>query len=291
VVAIVPDNVLVVTTDPVRAAAVAAVMSFAAEHRLGDVEPAVLADGANLVVHLAPAPVVVKASASTLAIRPDAAEWLAREIDVATHCGRAGLVVVRPSDLVPPGVHVVNGVPLTAWEYVGNEPATPRVDEMAALLPELHGALSSYDSDLPYLGTPLRDIERFLEHGTLPPEQLDVLRRSFEGLRSLCGGSVQALHGDPHPGNLMRTKRGWMWCDFEDTCAGPLEWDLAAVAGSSRIDGPAVMAAYGETGDLQPWLALRWIHVVVWACVFAERLPSHVEKAQKRLAKWLAAAQ
>lgn len=44
-------------------------------------DPVVLADGANVVVHLRPAPVVAKVAASTTAVRA-AAAWLQRELDV-----------------------------------------------------------------------------------------------------------------------------------------------------------------------------------------------------------------
>jgi hypothetical protein len=278
------------STEPVRAAALAAVQRFADEHGLGGGQPVVMADGANVVVHLSPAPVVVKASATTLAVRPDAAEWLGREIAVAEHVAATGLPVVRPSDLVPAGVHVVDGVPLSCWEYVDNAPEVPRPDEMAALMTELQTALRTYDGALPFLGTPLLDIARFLDRGSLPADQIAALRQGFERLLPMPAGPVLPLHGDPHPGNLLCTPNGWIWCDFEDACSGPIQWDLAAVAGSSRIDGAAVMAVYGDTGDLEPWLALRRIHVVVWACLFAERLPGHVAQAQQRLRAWLAAA-
>lgn len=275
--------------EPVRAAAVAAALSLAAEHDLGGVEPIVLADGANVVIRLWPAPVVVKVAGTTRTVR-EPGEWLAREISVAAHVRAAGLAVVRQSDLLPPGVLLCDGVPLSCWEYVDSTPAVPSPAQMAVLLADLHAALATYDGELPFLGTPLLDIERFLQRGSLPAAQLAALRRGFDALLPMPAGPVRALHGDPHPGNLLNTPGGWAWCDFEDACAGPIQWDLAAVAGSSRIDGPAVMAAYGDTGDLAPWLALRRIHVVVWACLFAERLPDHRAQAAERLAAWLAAA-
>jgi hypothetical protein len=275
----------------VRENAVNAAMSFARENGLPGVEPVVLADGANVVVHLRPAPVVVKAAATTLTVRPDAAAWLAREVDVARHVAAAGLPVVRQSDLLPSGVHVHSGVPLTCWELVETNPAVLFPAELAELLRELHRALATYPGELPYLGTPLLDIARFLDRGSLPAEQISLLRKGFEPLRELGGSRSQALHGDPHPGNLLHGPQGWIWCDFEDTCSGPLEWDLAAVASSTRIDGRAAVAAYGDVGDLEPWMRLRRLHVVVWYCLYAERLPALVEPARSLLTEWLAAAQ
>jgi thiamine kinase-like enzyme len=37
------------------------------------------------------------------------------------------------------------------------------------------------------------------------------------------------LHGDPHAGNVIAAASGRRWVDFEATCVGPLEWDLASL--------------------------------------------------------------
>jgi Ser/Thr protein kinase RdoA (MazF antagonist) len=268
-------------------AAVRGALALAAAHGLGGIEPIVLADGANVVLHLWPAPVVVKAAATTLAVRPDAADWLGREIDVAAHVAAAGLPVIRPSDLVPPGIQVVDGIPMTCWELVEGTRSVPAADELAELLLDLHAVLRSYAGELPMLGTPLLDIGRFLDRGSLPAHRNAALRRAFDALQPLPGHPAQALHGDPHPGNLLRTAAGWVWCDFEDTCAGPVHWDLAAVATSTRIDGAAVIAAYGDVGDLSPWLELRRMHAAVWYSLYAERIPRLAEQARGRLEEWL----
>src|SRR5579859_6353996 len=49
----------------------------------------------------------------------------------------------------------------------------------------------------------------------------------------------------------MATDRGWLWHHFEDTCCGPLAWDLAASTASQYQDGPRVLAAYGYPVDPQ----------------------------------------
>ena len=64
-------------------------------------DPVVLADGANLIVHLSPAPVVAKVAASTPAVRP-AAVWLQRELDVTGFLAERGAPVVVPSPEVRP---------------------------------------------------------------------------------------------------------------------------------------------------------------------------------------------
>jgi thiamine kinase-like enzyme len=39
----------------------------------------------------------------------------------------------------------------------------------------------------------------------------------------------QLLHGEPHPGNLLKTKYGLLYTDLETCCRGPVEFDLAHV--------------------------------------------------------------
>lgn len=51
------------------------------------------------------------------------------------------------------------------------------------------------------------------------------------------GGSWTGLHGDVHPGNLMRTARGPVWIALTDTCRGPAEWDAARLSWLDRWSG------------------------------------------------------
>ena len=43
------------------------------------------------------------------------------------------------------------------------------------------------------------------------------------------GAAEQLLHGEPHPGNVLSTKSGLLFIDFETCCRGPVEFDLAHV--------------------------------------------------------------
>src|SRR3954470_4347455 len=104
-------------TPDVATAALASALTLARSLGLPADDPVVLADGANVVVHLAPAPVVAKAAASSRTIR-NAGARLAREVAVAAAVRAAGLPVVAPSDAVPARVHEHNGVAVTFWERV-----------------------------------------------------------------------------------------------------------------------------------------------------------------------------
>ncbi len=39
----------------------------------------------------------------------------------------------------------------------------------------------------------------------------------------------QLLHGEPHAGNLLKTKNGLLFIDLETCCRGPVEFDIAHV--------------------------------------------------------------
>src|SRR5579862_8505903 len=63
-------------TTTIPEAAVRAAVTVAARFTVSSTEPVVLADGANIVVHLRPAPVVAKVAASTPEVRPRVQDWL-----------------------------------------------------------------------------------------------------------------------------------------------------------------------------------------------------------------------
>ncbi len=82
---------------------------------------------------------------------------------------------------------------------------------------------------------------------------------------------------------------GWVWHDFEDTCSGPAAWDLAPSTASPRLDGPRILAAYGDPMDaaqLAVCQQLRRLHLTVWYALYAERLPNLRSRADELLALW-----
>ena len=56
-------------------------------------------------------------------------------------------------------------------------------------------------------------------------DTLRDLRRSIVNRRA----AEQLLHGEPHPWNVLNTKNGPLFIDFENTARGPVEYDLAWV--------------------------------------------------------------
>lgn len=69
------------------------------------------------------------------------------------------------------------------------------------------------------------------------------------------------MHGDAHAGNLIATRDGLVWIDFEDVCRGPVEWDLATMmdpdaATMHHRPDPEVLARCTELRNLQVALSL-----------------------------------
>jgi Ser/Thr protein kinase RdoA (MazF antagonist) len=309
-------------TPTISDAAVRAAVTVAARFTINSTEPMVLADGANIVVHLRPAPVVAKVAASTPEVRPRVQDWLQRELDVSAFLAAEGAPVVPPSPELPATTHRGDGHVMSFWRYLPpadpSRPLRPDEETIGSMLRDLHAVLRRYPKALPELA-PLQDIPAFLarpqtrideeskaalaaaytrltaqlastqEQQALQEQQAQQAQQEQQEQQERQG--QQALHGDAGAGNLMATDRGWLWHDFEDTCSGPVAWDLAASTSSRYQDGPRVLAAYREPID-QRQLAvceqLRWLHLTVWYNLYAERLPELGPRAAELLASWSA---
>lgn len=280
----------------VRDAAVRAAVAVAARFGITGTEPAVLADGANIVVHLRPAPVVAKVAASTPAVRLDDQVWLQRELDVSAFLACEGAPVVPPSPEVPATTHEDDGREMSFWRYLPPaDPARPlRPDEetIGSMLWDLHASLRRYPSAPPVLA-PLQDIPAYLARpqSRMSAERKAALAAAYQRLTAELdpAAAQQVLHGDAGVGNLMATGRGWVWHDFEDTCSGPVAWDLAASTSSQYKDGKAILAAYRDPVDpvqLAVCEQLRRLHLTVWYNLYAERLPELGPRSAELLAGW-----
>jgi len=280
----------------VRAAAVRAAVSAAARLGVPCDDPVVLADGANIVVHLCPSPVVAKVAASTPAVRPDTAAWLRRELDIAVFLWQAGIPVMAPASEVPATVHREDGHVMSFWTYIEPSGAgRPDEDTIGSMLRDLHAALRAYPGAWPVL-TPLGDIPAFLARPQtlLTPGDVALLADTYGRLTAelaAAPGAVQVLHGDAGIGNLMPADGRRVWHDFEDTCSGPVEWDLAATTASPRLDASRILAAYGVPVDkarLRVCERLRRLHLTIWYALYAERLPGCRQRAAELLQSWRA---
>jgi hypothetical protein len=270
-----------------------AALSLARAHGLPAGSPVVLRDLSNLLVHLWPAPVVARVATSTAAARGGALDWLVREVEVAEFLAGRGAPVVAPASELPPGPHLQDGYAISFWAYVDHSPDRPLGGTaVAETLGALHAALESYPGELPDLADVIAEAERlaaWLEGSDLvatgePARLRGLLGRAREAIDA-AGLPARALHGDAHAGNLLRTPDGALWTDFEDTCRGPVEWDLACLARGGGV-GIEALLAYGRRPDdplLAPFVEARAAQVAVWAAFMADHHPQLRQRARERL--------
>lgn len=218
---------------------------------------AVLHDVFSVVVHLRPEPVVARIpvvlTGSTQPDRQSARQQ--RELDVVAWLDLQGVPVVRPSPLVPRVPVRRDGFSMTFWELADiAADHQPYLGVEMSYSAALHHALAGYPGELPFLAPFNEGLPEMLARldtvGLLTPVEIERARAEFESLRQVLGDRstfgaafpgipVQPLQGDAPSHNVIRTKSGVQFSDFEDVTCGPVEWDLALL-------GPDAVAAYDE---------------------------------------------
>lgn len=260
----------------VTEAALDAARVLAAAHGLPAAGAVVLHTGSNIVVHLAPAPVVVRVMTGTAVLHADPAAWLEREVSVCTHLARLGAAVVPPSDELPPGPHRADGLWMTCWAHVAVDRAasTPPPDELGRALRDLHHALSQVTVELEPLGAVRDELIGLLDR--LDDPRADEWRAELAAVPPEAlgnGTATQPVHGDASLGNLLTTTDGRrLWADFEDVRRGPVEADVAGLVDDARLRKlgkdyeSALLAAYGpvHADILSAQLRLHALYGAVW---------------------------
>jgi Ser/Thr protein kinase RdoA (MazF antagonist) len=223
----------------------------------------------------------------TAVLHGDVESWLAREVAVGAFLGGRGLAV-PPSDVLAPGPHRYEGLWMTFWEFVEHDASRPlpRADELGGSLRELHAALADFPGEL----GPLSDVRDWLDGllGELHPSprltarDRDLLRSHLQELTPTVFESslpAQAIHGDASASNLLRTDNGLIWNDLEDTCVGPVHWDVAGLIGQARARGGSeafvadFLRAYGgvDVDELDDFIAAHLLYTTVWQAFDAQR--------------------
>jgi hypothetical protein len=119
----------------------------------------------------------------------------------------------------------------TYYEPVGSQIAPA---DYADVLMQHHAALRQIDLDAPHftdrVAGALGEVNDREQSPELPDSDREFLSNTLSGLSaaaSIGKAGDQLLHGEPHPGNLLNTKRGPLFVDLATCCRGPIEFDLA----------------------------------------------------------------
>jgi aminoglycoside phosphotransferase (APT) family kinase protein len=287
-----------VAADELNERAVRAAVDLAAEAGLDVGAPAILSDKSNLIVHLAPTPVVARVATTTGAVRQGRA-WLEREAAVAGYLASVGAPVVPPSSALAPGTHERGGLVMTFWEHIEERATADDLDPARAgrALHDCHEALEGFPGELPPLQT-LREaednLERIIDAGTLDAEGGDILRAVAAEVIDRVERldlPLRPVHGDAHLGNVISGPDGPLWNDWEDAHLSPLAWDLACLHFSQRGgSADAAQAAFADMpvdeATLELFLEARRLQVTVWAAVVAPDQPFARDALATQLARY-----
>jgi aminoglycoside phosphotransferase (APT) family kinase protein len=130
-----------------------------------------------------------------------------------------------------------DGFAITLWCYFEPVRRTLRPADYAAALARLHADLRQIDvATTPHFMDRLAATEHDVGSRDVTPDLTDsdrsFLADTLHELREAIVGrsaAEQILHGEPHPGNVLKTKDAPFFIDFEDAVRGPVEFDLAWV--------------------------------------------------------------
>ena len=208
--------------------AVAAALSIASSLGLTADDAIVLHDSNKLSLRLLPCDVLAR-------VAPEEHRGAAFEVEVARRLAATGAPVAALEPRVEPRVYERDGFEVTLWTYY--EPATagevPPAD-YAEALGRLHAGMRDIDVPAPHFTDRVEQAQRLVaDRGRTPAladadrELLGSTLRDLRRVVSERGGPEQLLHGEPHPGNLLATKSGPLFIDFETCCRGPVAFDVA----------------------------------------------------------------
>ena len=208
------------------------------------------------------------------------------EVEVGRRLAEAGCPVAEPEPRVEPRVYVRDGFAITLWTYYE---AVPPQDiapaEYAQTLARHHAGIRQIDLTAPHFTDRVAEAQRLVGDRAQTPELDDtgrkLLSNTLRGLRRAIvarGAPEQLLHGEPHPGNLLNTKRGLLFIDLETCCRGPVEFDIA--------HAPEEITAHYPTMDqdlLRECRLLMLAMIATWRWDRDDRLPNGLQLGREWL--------
>jgi Ser/Thr protein kinase RdoA (MazF antagonist) len=157
------------------------------------------------------------------------------EIELAQRLAESESPVAALEPRVQPRVYERDGFAVTLWTYyepVSRQEVSPA--DYAHALERLHAGMRKLDVPTPHFTDRVDEAQQLVASHDLTPALTDpdreLLGDTLRNLRRVIsehGGAEQILHGEPHPGNVLTTKNGLLFIDFETCCRGPVEFDLA----------------------------------------------------------------
>lgn len=242
----------------------------------------VLNDSNRLVLRLMPCDVVARVAPPHYQ-----ASGQQLEVEVARLLAETNSPVARLEPRVEPRAYVHDGFVMNLWTHY--EPVAPQElppVEYARALERLHAGMRAIDVPTPHFLDRVAETQQDAASRDLTPELSDADREALANtLRTLTqsiaarGAPEQVLHGEPHPWNVIRTKDGPLFIDFENCTRGPVEYDLAWVP--EEVSAPYPGVDHKLVGECR---GIVLAIIAVWRWRRDDQHPSHSERAA-----WLSA--
>lgn len=249
------------------------------------VEGAVVVHNSNrIAVRLSPCDVLAR-------VAPSGRSWHASaefELEVGRRLAEGGSPVAEPEPRVAPRVYVRDGFAITLWTYyepVASSTIAPA--EYADALVRLHAGLRQIAVSAPHFTDRVAEAQRLVadreQTPELPGPDRELLGDTLRQLRTGIigrGTSEQLLHGEPHPGNLLRTRKGLLFIDLETCCSGPVEFDIAhgllPSADGRMLAADEVCEHYprADRGVIDQCSTLIWAMITTWRWQRDDQLPN-----------------
>lgn len=209
-------------------------------------------------------------------------DGMAYEAEVARRLAETDSPVGELEPRAESGVYLRDGFAITLWTYYEPVVADGRGDvaaeqlgwnsdvapvDYADALVRFHAGLQQIELAAPHITTRIsgwaagvRDREQTPDLRDHDRELItDTLGRVSAAISGATSGE-QLLHGEPHPGNLLNTRRGPLFIDVGTCQRGPIEYDLAYVPEEVVEHYP------GADHDL-----VQQFRILMWAGVAAMR--------------------
>jgi hypothetical protein len=197
------------------------------------------------------------------------------EVEVARRLADVDAPVAELDPRVEPRVFLRDAFAVSLWTYY--EPADSEIapSEYADVFLRHHAALRQIDLDAPHFTARVAVALGKVDDREQSPELLESDRELLSGTLSGLSAAIstenageQLLHGEPHPGNLLNTRRGPLFVDLATCCRGPIEFDLA--------HAPEEVAKHYEGADhglIHQCRALNWAMFSAWRWRRDDQMP------------------
>jgi aminoglycoside phosphotransferase (APT) family kinase protein len=220
--------------------AVVAATALARELQLRVDDTVVVHNSNKLALRLSPCDVFAR-------VAVEGQEVATLEVELALRLAETASPVAALAPQVEPRVYVRDGFAVTFWTYYEAVAPEPDSGAYADTLHRLHTGMRRVQVATPHFLDRVAEAERLVTHHDESPALSEtdrhLLLSTLHSARQKIsdrGAPEQLLHGEPHPGNLLRTRDGLLFIDFETCCRGPIEFDVAHAPPEVGVRYPGV---------------------------------------------------